>query len=132
LRLPTLLLANKADLIPDTDEELRAFSELTGLRYPAIAVSVFTGYGLGEIGTRLFFNLGIIRVYTKAPGKPPEKERPFTMHAGQTVEDVGRLVHKDIARTLRYARIWGKSGFEGRQVGRDHRVEDGDIVELHT
>jgi uncharacterized protein len=48
------------------------------------------------------------------------------------VDDVARLIHKDVVRTLRYARVWGKSGFEGQQVGREHAVEDGDIVELHT
>ena len=33
---------------------------------------------------------------------------------------------------LRFARIWGASVFDGQQVGADHVVEDGDIVELHT
>ena len=26
---------------------------------------------------------------------------------------------------------WGSSGFDGQQVGRDHAVEDGDVIELH-
>jgi hypothetical protein len=48
------------------------------------------------------------------------------------VGDVARLVHKDLERSLRYARIWGRSGFEGQQVGHEHSVADGDIVELHA
>jgi ribosome-interacting GTPase 1 len=48
------------------------------------------------------------------------------------VEDVARLVHKDLARQLRYARVWGKSALQGQQVGREHRLEDGDVVELHA
>jgi ribosome-interacting GTPase 1 len=132
IRLPTLLLANKADLIPDIDTELEAFRELTGLTYPAFAVSAVTGQGLAEIGPWLFRNLGIVRVYTKAPGHPPDKSRPFTLRRGQTVEDVARLVHKDLAAGLRYARIWGRSGFDGQQVGREHRLADGDVVELHA
>jgi ribosome-interacting GTPase 1 len=48
------------------------------------------------------------------------------------VEDVARLVHKDLARSLRYARVWGTTGFDGQQVGREHPVEDGDVVELHS
>ena len=63
---------------------------------------------------------------------PKRRQYPFTLRRGQTVEDVARLVHKDVVRTLRYARVWGKSGFDGQQVGREHPVEDGDIVELHT
>jgi uncharacterized protein len=132
LQLPTLLLANKADGLPDAAAELRAFRELTGSRYPALAVSATTGYGLGEIGAWLFAHLGIVRVYTKAPGRPPDRDRPFTLRRGQTVEDVARLVHKDLARSLRYARVWGKVGFEGQQVGREHPVADGDVVELHA
>ncbi|MBI4203930.1 MAG: TGS domain-containing protein [Betaproteobacteria bacterium] len=132
MRLPTLLLANKADEVPNIDAELAAFRDLTGFRYPAFSVSASTGQGLAEIGPWLFRNLGIVRVYTKAPGHPPDKDRPFTLRRSRTVEDVARLVHKDVARTLRYARVWGKSGFDGQQVGREHALADGDVVELHT
>jgi len=131
LRLPALMIANKADLSADEDAELVAFRELTGFQYPALAVSAKTDQGLAEIGAWLFRNLGVVRVYSKAPGKPPERERPFTLRRGQTVEDVARLVHKDLAHALKYARVWGRSGFDGQHVGREHPVEDGDVVELH-
>ena|SRR5438105_4356877 len=132
LRLPTLMLANKADVIADLDAEVQVLRDLTGLRLPVLAVSATTGHGLGDVGTWLFQHLGIVRVYTKTPGHPADKHRPFTLRRGQTVGDVARLVHQDLARTLRYARIWGRSGFEGQQVGHEHCVADGDIVELHA
>ena len=132
LRLPALLLANKVERLADPDVELRTLLEVTGLRYPALAVSAATGQGLGKIGPWLFGHLGVARIYTKAPGRPPDRGRPFIVHRGQTVEDVARLVHKDLARSLRYARVWGASGFDGQQVGREHLVEDGDVVELHS
>ena len=132
LRLPTLMLANKAEGISDLDAELQALRELTGLRYPLLPVSATTGQGLGEVGLWLFRHLGIVRVYTKAPGHAADKHRPFTLRRGQTVGDVARLVHQDLARSLRYARIWGQSAFEGQQVGPEHCVADGDIVELHA
>ena len=90
-----------------------------------------TGEGLDEIGGFLFRQLGIRRVYTKTPGKPPETDKPFTVRAGNTVHDVARLVHKDLAESLRFARIWGSEVFDGQQVGPEHAVADGDIVELH-
>jgi ribosome-interacting GTPase 1 len=132
LRLPTLMLASKSDLIADLEAEVQVFRELTGVRYPALAVSAETGHGLGELGPWLFSHLGIVRVYSKTPGKPADKERPFTLRRGQRVEDVARLVHKDLAHSLKYARVWGKSGFGGQQVGREHPLADGDVVELHT
>jgi ribosome-interacting GTPase 1 len=132
VRLPTLLLDNKSDRLGDPEDDLEVFRELTGLHYPALAVSAATGHGLGELGSFLFRSLQIVRVYTRTPGHPPDRQRPFTVRRGQTIEDVARLVHRDLARSLRYARVWSKSGFEGQQVGRQHAVEDGDIVELHT
>ena len=132
LRLPTLLLGNKADRLADPQAELRALLDVAGLAYPGLAVSASSGLGLGEIGSWLFRHLGLARVYTKAPGRPSTRDRPFVLRGGQTVEDVARLVHKDLAFSLRYARVWGRSGFDGQHVGRDHRLADGDVVELHT
>jgi len=132
LRLPTLLLANKSDRLADPEAELRALLEVEGLRYPALAVSASTGLGLGEIGGWLFGHLGLVRVYTRAPGRSITRDRPFVLRGSQTVEDVARLVHKDLARSLKYARVWGRSGFDGQHVGREHRLADGDTVELHA
>ena len=132
LRLPTLLLANKADRLAEADAELRAFLDVAALPYPALAVSATTGQGLDGIGPWLFAHLGIARIYTKMPGRPAARERPFVLRHGQTVEDVARLVHKDVARSFKYARVWGKSGFDGQHVGREHPLADGDVVEIHT
>ena len=132
LRLPTLLLANKGDRLADADAELSAFLEVAALPYPALAVSATTGRGLGAIGAWLFAHLGIARIYTKMPGRSAARDRPFVLRHGQTVEDVARLVHKDLARSLKYARVWGKSGFDGQHVGREHQLADGDVVEIHA
>src|SRR5262245_12232521 len=131
LRLPTLLVANKADRLADAGAELQALLDVTGLRFPSLAVSAMAGQGLGEIGPWLFGHLGIVRVYTKVPGRAPKRERPFTLRRGQTVADVAQLVHKDLARSLAFARVWGRSGFDGHHVGREYRLADGDLVELH-
>ena len=132
LRLPALLLANKAELVADPKAELEALLELAQFRYPALAVSATTGHGLGEIAPWLFERLGIVRVYTKVPHRAPDRDRPFTLRRGQTVRDLARLVHQDLEHSLRFARVWGRSGFDGQQVGADHLVADGDVVELHS
>jgi hypothetical protein len=132
IRLPTLLLANKADAIAGLARELEAFLELSGLRFPALAVSAATGQGLGELGPWLFANLGIVRVYTKTPGHAPDKARPYAIRRGQTVADVARLIHRDIEKSLRFARLWGPSAHDGQHVGPEHALADGDVVELHA
>jgi ribosome-interacting GTPase 1 len=131
LRLPTVLIANKSDLDPDPGE-VKVLEELLGLRYPALTVSAETGDGIDEIGAFLFKALEIVRVYTKTPGKKAEADKPFTVRRGGTVSDVAALVHKDIAEDLKFARMWGSEVFDGQQVGPDHVVSDGDLVELHA
>ncbi|MFN2643835.1 MAG: GTPase [Burkholderiales bacterium] len=131
LRLPTLLVANKSDLDPDPDE-VKVLEELLDIRYPAFAVSAKTGRGLGELAPFLFKALGIVRVYSKIPGKPADRQRPFTVRRGASVLDVARLVHHDVATALKYARLWGSGEFDGQQVGPEHRVADGDVLELHA
>jgi ribosome-interacting GTPase 1 len=132
LRLPTLLLANHADRVRDARVEVATLLELSGLAYPALAVSAATGLGLGDIGAWLFEHLRVVRVYTKLPGHAADLQRPFTIRAGQTVRDVARLVHKDLERSVRYARVWGHSGFDGQHVGPEHTLFDRDVVELHA
>ena len=130
LNLPTVLIANKSDLDPDPGE-VETLEELLGLRFPALTVSAKTGQGLDGLGSFLFDALEIIRVYTKAPGKPADTDKPFTVRRGDTIHDVATLVHRDIARGLKFARMWGDGVFDGQQVGPDHPVSDGDTVELH-
>jgi len=130
--LPTLLVLAKADLVTDRDGELAVFRELTGITSPALAISALSGEGLAEVGPWLFDRLGVVRVYTKVPHRPADLSRPYTLRRGQTVQDLAVLVHKEVAGSLRHARLWTRTGGEGQQVGRDHPVADGDILELHS
>jgi hypothetical protein len=134
VRLPTLLVANKADRLDHADTDLEALAELEEPHFPALLVSAETGQGLADLGAWLWRSLGLVRVYTKTPGKPALHDRPFTLrHGEQTVADVARLVHRDMAKTLKYARVWGRSVVaEGQHVGREHVLADRDVVELHT
>jgi len=131
LQLPTLLVANKSDIESGPDE-MRVLEELTGTRFPMLACSAKTGNGLEHLARFVFESLQIVRVYTKPPGEPPDRRRPFTVRRGDTLRDVARLVHQDVADTLKFARLWGSGTFDGQQVGPDYFVRDGDVVELHA
>jgi len=134
LHLPTLLVANKSDLLDHADTDLQVLAELEEPHFPALLVSAQTGQGLDELAPWLWRALALVRVYTKAPGKSPENSRPFTLrHGQQTVGDVARLIHRDMAKTLKYARVWGRSvTADGQHVGREHVLVDRDVVELHV
>lgn len=132
VRLPALLVANKADLLEDAEAELEVFRELAPDPFVSLAVSARSGHGLDRIGRALFDLLGVVRVYSKLPGHVSDRGRPFTLRRDQTVRDVARQVHRGLAAELRFARVWGPSAeFGGQQVSGDHVVRDGDVVELH-
>jgi len=75
--------------------------------------------------------LHIVRIYTKLPGKKPDMKEPYTLPEGSTALDAVRMVHRDFVDRLKYVRVWGSGRFDGQQVPSDHRLEDGDVVEIH-
>jgi ribosome-interacting GTPase 1 len=74
----------------------------------------------------------IIRVFTKAPGKKPDFDNPFVLPKDSTLEELAAKIHKDFVINLKFARIWGETVFDGQMVQRDHVLQDGDVVEIHT
>jgi uncharacterized protein len=80
----------------------------------------------------IFGIIAVVRAYTKAPGKPADLNDPVVLPEGSTVLDFASHIHKDFASRLKYARIWGKEKYDGQMVQRDHTLQDGDILELHT
>lgn len=128
---PTLVVANKVDL-PGARENFDAFTELYAGRFPATAVSAETSAGLEEFKRAVFEMLGVMRVYTKEPGKKADLTKPYVLPARATVAELAGRVHKDILANLKYARVWGHGRFEGQMVHRDYRLADRDVVELHT
>jgi len=126
-----LAAVNKCDLQGARDR-LAILEELFGARLKFLPVSGLSGFGLQELKRALYEILGVIRVYTKAPGKDPDFNAPFIMKAGTTIIEAAATVHKEIARNLKYARVWGAKTFPGQMVQRDYVLSEGDIVEFHT
>lgn len=116
---------------PAAAESIEAFDELTDRRWPIQAVSSVTGEGLDALRQRTFEALDIIRVYTKQPGKPADRDAPFTLPRGATVGDLASRIHKDVAARMKFARVWGLSAFDGQSVHHDHVLAEGDVVEIH-
>jgi len=85
-----------------------------------------------NIPEKIWNMLGLIKVYTKIPGKPPEK-RPVALRIGSTVKHLGTEIHKHFVDNLKYAKIIRlKSKIKERQAGLNFVLEDEDIVEFHV
>jgi ribosome-interacting GTPase 1 len=129
--LPTLLVANKCD-DEAADLRLELARDSLDLPFPPLLVSAERGDGLPELRKAIFGALGVMRIYTKQPGKPPDLTSPFTPLIGSTVSELAGRVHRDLEDAVKSARVWGSGAFDGQTVGRDHVLHDKDVVELHT
>ncbi len=128
---PALLVVTNADR-PEVADAIQAIDELLERRWPPCAVSALTGTGLEALRRRTFDALGVIRVYTKQPGKPADLGgAPFTLPRGATVADLAMRIRKDLLANMKLARAWGPNLFDGQTVHRDHVLSDGEIVEIH-
>jgi ribosome-interacting GTPase 1 len=130
LYVPALVVVNKYDN-EEFEEYYQVFQELLEMEYPMVPVSTQTGYNMDALKRKIFEILGVIRVYSKAPGKEPDKTAPFVVEKGIQLADFAGKVHKDFQENLKTAKIWGTSAdFPGQLVSRDHVLEDEDVVEL--
>jgi len=127
----TLLVLTGLDK-PEVADALGAVDDLLDHRWPLVPVSGLSGAGLAHLKRRTFDALAIIRVYTKQPGKPPDRSTPFTLPRGATIADLAARIHNDLLPTMKFARVWGKSAFSGQAVQKDHVLAEGDVVEIHV
>jgi small GTP-binding protein len=126
--VPMLVVANKCDE-EDLDGDFEVLSELLE-EWTPVPVSAKTGRHVDEFKQRIFDALNIVRVYSKPPGEEPDLSAPFVIHKGATVYELAGKIHKDFLDQLKSARVWGSATHDGQMVGRDHVLQDGDVVEL--
>ncbi|MBS7652402.1 MAG: GTPase [Candidatus Bathyarchaeia archaeon] len=128
---PTIILANKVDMALSLD----GLNQLKEAAKPheVLAISAHKTPNLSELlGRKLFEMLGIIRIYTKEPGREPSPV-PIVWKGRTTVAEVAKALHTDFYKRFKYARLWGPSSkFPGEKVGLDRELSDGDIIELHV
>ncbi|OHE60623.1 MAG: hypothetical protein A2Z47_07165 [Thermodesulfovibrio sp. RBG_19FT_COMBO_42_12] len=126
-----LIVANKRDL-PGTEDSFIRLKERYDHVYPCISVSAKKKDNIEELKRAIFDLSGIIRVYSKPPGKEPDLSRPFTIPSGSTILDLTESIHKDFFYGLKFARVWGSAKFDGQRVEKNHVLKDKDIVEFHV
>ena len=128
--LRTLLVGNKCD-VKNAMEAYQKIGSRFKSDFPILPISAKEKMNLDELKKEIYQLLDIIRVYTKVPGKEPDRTEPVILKKGSTVEDVALSIHKDFLAKLRYAKIWGSGKFDGQMVKKDFPVNEGDVIELH-
>lgn len=96
-----------------------------------ISIDAQSKRGLDELRERIWKGLNLIKVYTKSPNKP--KTIPaLSLKKNSTVADLAKEIHKDFIETFKFARIFNSTKFSGKRVGLEYKLQDGDVVEIHT
>jgi small GTP-binding protein len=98
--------------------------------YKIIPSSILDNDIMENFKTELFNSLDIIRVFTKPVGKEADFTDPIILARGSTVDSAAKEIHRDFARKLQYARVWGHGKFEGQRVKNSFVLSDGDIIEF--
>ncbi|MCE9528871.1 MAG: 50S ribosome-binding GTPase [Planctomycetales bacterium] len=129
----TFLVLNKIDL-PEAAGRIELLKEFCPTDFQEFRISAEHGTGLDELRQAMFAALDVVRVYTKSPTKKEaDYDKPYTLRRGGTLLDVAELIHRDLAESFKYARVWGSAIITpGTQMKGDYVIHDKDVVEIHA
>ncbi len=130
--VPGFVIVNKVDLLDNV--QLRELKNEVNEKIEEDALYVSARFDeLDSIKEKIFSELNFIRIYLKPRGKQPDMDEPMILRDGATIEDLCRKIHRDMVDSFRHARVWGKSAkHPGQKLGKEHELEDGDIVTVFS
>ncbi|KAI6119436.1 P-loop containing nucleoside triphosphate hydrolase protein [Pisolithus croceorrhizus] len=125
--IPAIYVLNKIDAI--SIEELDLLYKIPN----SVPISSKEWLNVDELIEQMWQALQLVRVYTKPRGQSPDYSAPVVLRHGKcAIEDFCNAIHKEIAKQLKYAVVWGSSAkhARGQKVGLDHVLEDEDVVHI--
>lgn len=124
--VPCLYVLNMIDRI--TIEELDLLDKVPHY----VMISAGHNWGLDDLLEKMWEYLGMVRVYTKPRGQIPDYNAPVILqHEKRSIANFCARIHRNLLKDLKYAWVWGASvKHQPQRVGKDHEVEDEDIVQL--
>jgi len=128
---PTLLVGTKTDMVQAIGKT-KALRLTYGKDFPLVLLSIRNETNVDGFKKEIFKGMKVIRVYTKIPGKKADMDKPYVLPVGTTVQEAAMTIHKELAEMMTFARLWGSDKYDGQRIERDHVMEDGDIIEIHT
>jgi ribosome-interacting GTPase 1 len=123
-----LYVYNKIDTITIEDVDQLA-------RQPdSIVISVHLRLNFDYFLEKMWEFMGLIRVYTKRKGAPPDLDDPVVLSSqrdGISVESATTAVSRELITVFNFAYVWGTSAKHSPQrVGLAHVLEDEDVIQI--
>lgn len=131
-----IIALTKSDKLSETQKrKIHATLKSKFKQYPSLIISCINPSEdeINNLKQKIFSSFNVLRIYTKEPGKEPDKYHPMILKPGSTVLDVSEKILKGFSAKIKETRIWGPSSkFPGQIVGLKHKLKDLDIVEFKT
>jgi len=126
-----IIIFNKIDLLNE-NEKRKLQDTLKSKKLNFIMFSAKTKENINELKEKIWLSFNKIRIYTKEPGKNPDRN-PVIMNQNSTVKDVAEKIFHGLSQKVKEARITGPSSkFSNQKVSLSHVLKDKDIVEFRT
>jgi len=124
IKTKKIIAFSKSDILKEQYKTVENFKDI-------LKISVKTGEGIPELKKRIFENLGLIRIYTKEPGRKITPE-PMIIEKNSTIKDMAKSIRNDFVERFKSAKVWGLSArYPGQNCSLDHILQDKDIVEMY-
>jgi ribosome-interacting GTPase 1 len=125
-----IIVFNKSDKL-SSQEKRKISANLQSRKYNFVIISTKNLEGIEELKNKLFQSFNKIRIYTKEPKKPTDKNKPIILNTNSTVKDVAEKILHGFSNNVKEARITGPSSkFPNQRVSINHIVKDLDVVEF--
>lgn len=100
----------------------------------SVVISIYMNLNLDFMLAQMWKYMGLIRIYTKRRGQPPDLAEPIVLSAerdGLTVEAVCKSISKELLDIFSFALVWGRSTkYNPQRVGSSHVLMDEDVVQI--
>merc|ERR1711976_854673 len=98
----------------------------------SVVMSVYQKLGTEYFLEKMWEYLGLVRVYTKKKGHPPDFEEPIVLRkhkGGYTILAAINQIHRDLVVNFKEAFVWGKSvKYSPQTCGLNHVLPDEDVL----
>ena len=127
-----IIVVNKIDRLNDSEKRKLNENCKSKRLKDFVLVSAKAKVGLDGLKKKIFEKMGVIRVFTKEPGKAKTND-PVVLDKGANVRELAEKIYKGFSRQIKETKLTGPSGkFANQKVGLNHKLADMDVVEFKT
>ncbi|MGI0141288.1 MAG: OBG GTPase family GTP-binding protein [Candidatus Micrarchaeales archaeon] len=127
--LPAIVALNKIDVNESYLQTKSEVEKKTGMK--VLPISALKNMNIDQLREGIFKALRLSRIYLKPKDGAADFNKPIIVDEEATVFEVAKKLHSDIAKSLKYAYVTGKSvKFKSQKVGKDHILKDEDTLTL--